>query len=104
MPASLPSPESQPPAGVFLFSDEQMQAITNEEEKYGRYTADRMPLQKREACILLLSEDRDISAVSRIVGVSRDSVVAVLNHPEYGRQILEIVERAGTMSMQLARK
>jgi len=89
---SLSVPEPAEPPGSFLFSDDILKEITDEEKKFGRYTAERMPKQKRESVIQLLSEQRPVYEIARLVGVADQSVTAIANHPVYG---VEVAQRIG---------
>jgi hypothetical protein len=78
MPArQLPSPQLPDPPGSFLFSDEIIKELTDEERRTGIYTAERLPIAKRNAIIQLLGEQRGIQDIARIVQVHNSTVTAV---------------------------
>jgi hypothetical protein len=80
MPASQP-PLPEPPElpGSSLFPAEVMEALTDEERKFGLYTGERCPKQKREAIIQLVAEGRAIDSIRRLLGVHRETVLNVAN-------------------------
>lgn len=80
MPApQLPPPEPDDPPGSFLFSDSEIDEITDAERKRGRYTLANLPPQKRQAILVLLKERRPFREVGRLVGVAWETVQAVAN-------------------------
>lgn len=80
MPApQLPLPEPDDPPGSFLFSDSEIDEITDAERKRGRYTLANLPPQKRQAILVLLKERRPFREVGRLVGVAWETVQAVAN-------------------------
>jgi len=88
MPAKeLPAPAPRDPPGSFLFSDEVIEELTDQERKHGIYTAERLPADKREAVIKLLSENRQVRDIAKLIRVAPESITAVANHPIYGPQI-----------------
>jgi hypothetical protein len=102
MPAPLPpSPQPDDPAAPFLFPNDTIEKITNDELKHGRYTLARLPEKKRNNIIQLLGENRKIREVARILEVAQETVMEVLNHPEYGA---EIEKRRGIDSATMARQ
>jgi hypothetical protein len=83
MPAPLPPTisESEPP-GSFLFSDEAMQEITDQ-EKRGNYTAERLARLRPDtlkACIKLLCDKWPKIEIARTLNVTEKTVVAVADH------------------------
>lgn len=80
MPAPLPKPLPEPdPPRSFLFSDEEMAEITDQ-EKRGIYTAERLAKlwpKKLESILKLLSDRWPIIEVARTLNVSEKTVVAV---------------------------
>jgi hypothetical protein len=56
-----------------------MQALTDEEKKYARYTGERCPKPKRDAIIQLMAEGRAVDDVRRLVSVDRQTVLNVAN-------------------------
>jgi predicted Zn-ribbon and HTH transcriptional regulator len=102
MPAPLPpSPQPDDPAAPFLFPNDAIEEITNEELKHGRYTLARLPKNKLNNIIQLLGENRKIREVERILNVAWETVKEVLDHPEYGA---EIERRRGIDNAVTARK
>jgi hypothetical protein len=80
----MPAPEPRPPdppelPGSNLFSDEVMEALTDEERKFGLYTGERCPRPKREAIIQLVAEGRAVDYIRRLVNVHRQTVLNVAN-------------------------
>lgn len=86
MPAApLSWPEDDPAAGSFLFSNNELKEITDEERKRGRYTLANIPKQKLEACLVLLQEKRSLRDVGRLTGCAWETVQAIAN--KYADQI-----------------
>jgi hypothetical protein len=78
MPAPLPPlPQPEDPPGSFLFSDEEIEAITDEERRHGRYTLARLPAQKHQSNLVLLKERRSFREIARLVSVAPETVQAV---------------------------
>jgi hypothetical protein len=80
----MPAPEPRPPdppelPGSNLFPDEVMEALTDEERKFGLYTGERCPKPKREAIIQLVAEGRAVDYIRRLVNVHRQTVLNVAN-------------------------
>jgi hypothetical protein len=80
MPApQLPPPAPDDPPGSFLFPDNEIAEITDEERKRGRYTLANLPPQKLQSILVLLKERRPFREVGRLVGVAWETVQAVAN-------------------------
>ena len=78
MPAPLPPlPAPDDPPGSFLFSDDELEAITDEERRHGRYTLARLPERKRESILALLKERRPYRDIARLVSVAFETVQTV---------------------------
>jgi hypothetical protein len=92
MPAPLlPAPEPQDPPGAFLFPDEIIQELTDEETKHGIYTAERLPINKRESVIQLLGEKRPVREIARLLQVHVSTITAVADR--FGSEVSDIRER-----------
>jgi hypothetical protein len=72
---SLPQPEDPP--GSFLFSDEEIAELTDEERRYGRYTLARLPAAKEQSCLVLLRERRPLRDIARLLSMAFETVQAV---------------------------
>jgi hypothetical protein len=84
--ASLEWPSDESPApGSFLFSNDEIKEITDEERKKGRYTLANIPKPKLEACLVLLQEKRSFREVARLTGCAWETVQAIAN--KYAAQI-----------------
>jgi hypothetical protein len=68
-----------------------MEALTDEERKFGLYTGARCPRQKRDAIITLIAEGRAIDYIRRLVGVHRETVLNVAN--EFAAEIADYERR-----------
>jgi len=90
MPASHPPvPQLPEPAGCFLFSDEIIKEITDEETKFGMYTAERCPPGKRDAIIELVAQDvYDVRWIARTVQVHQSTVTAVADR--YAKEVADV--------------
>jgi hypothetical protein len=78
MPAPLPPlPKPDDPPGSFLFSDETIKSLTDEETRHGRYTLARLPAAKRESILALLKERRPYRDIARLVSVAFETVQTV---------------------------
>ena len=77
-PAQLPWPQGRA-RGFFLFSDNEIQEITDKKRKQGRYTLANLPEPKLNAILVLLKERRSFRDVTRLVGVAWETVQAVAN-------------------------
>jgi hypothetical protein len=84
MPA-LPWPEDDPAAGSFLFSNDEIKEITDNERKRGHYNLANIPQQKLEAVLTLLQEKRSFREVGRLTGCAWETVQAIAN--KYAAQI-----------------
>jgi hypothetical protein len=56
-----------------------MEALTDEERKFGLYTGERCPKPKRDAIIQLVAEGRAVDYIRRLVNVHRQTVLNVAN-------------------------
>jgi hypothetical protein len=74
-----------------LFDAETMEALTDEERKYGIYTGARCPPRKRADIIMLLAEGRAIDGIARLVHVHRQTVLNVAN--EFAVEIADYERR-----------
>jgi hypothetical protein len=75
--AQLPAPMALDPPQSFLFSDEEIAKVTDEEQRYGRYTLDRLPAAKRQSILVLLKERRALREIARLLSVAFETVQAV---------------------------
>ena len=91
MTARDPLPELKDPPGSFLFSDDVIERLTDQERKYGIYTADRLPEDKRKAIIKLLGENRQVRDIATFLRVAPETITAVANHPIYSEQITHAI-------------
>lgn len=65
------------PPRSFLFSDEELAKVTDDERRYGRYTLDRLPAAKRQSILVLLKERRALREIARLLSVAFETVQAV---------------------------
>jgi hypothetical protein len=84
-------------AAPFLFSEQAIAEITDEEKRHGRYTAARCPPELRRSIIALLKEGRSHREIERLLssngrGVSRDTVKAIHDVPEVAREVDEALQ------------
>lgn len=78
MPAArLPMPQPQEPPGTFLFDAETIKSLTNEEEKHGIYTPQRLDELTRRNIIELLAEQRPVHFIARVCRVHTETVTGV---------------------------
>lgn len=78
MPArNEPLAKPDDPPGSFLFPDDQIAEITDQEQRSGKYTLARLPEQKRAAILLLLMDRRPAREIARIVSVHHETVSLV---------------------------
>lgn len=78
MPAPhLPLPEPVEPPGSFLFSDEIIKEITDEEKKHGIYTAERCPPEIKDAIIKLTTARWSARHIASTLHIHQLTVVAV---------------------------
>lgn len=96
MPTKPPFPphktQADSPAAPFLFSEQAIVEITDEEKRHGRYTAARCPPELRRSIIALLKEGRSHREIARLLssngcGVSRDTVKAIHDMPEVALEV-----------------
>jgi hypothetical protein len=85
------------PPAPFLFSEQAIAEITDEEKRHGRYTAARCPPELRRSIIALLKEGRSHREIERLLssngrGVSRDTVKAIHDVPEVAREVDEALQ------------
>ena len=100
MPAPLPPlPQTDDPPHSFLFSNEEIAEITDEERRHGRYTLARLPAQKRQSIVVLLKERRPLRDIARLVSVAFETVQAVAqahageldkHYSDFGKQLRRI--------------
>lgn len=91
MPAPhLPAPALLEPPGSFLFSDEIIQELTDQERKFGIYTAERCPPEKRQAIIELTVQNRSARWIASTIGVHQSTVTAVRDSPEGRSKLADI--------------
>jgi hypothetical protein len=74
---------------LFLFSDEEIEAITDEERRHGRYTLARLPAQKHQSILVLLKERRSFREIARLVSVAPETVQAVARLHADARQAFQ---------------
>jgi hypothetical protein len=92
----MPAPQLRPPdppelPGTNLFPDEIMDAITDQERKYGLYTGARCPVEKREKIIEWAGQGHKIDVIKRWANVHRETVINVLN--EFAAEIADYEKR-----------
>lgn len=92
----MPAPQLRPPdppelPGTNLFSDEIMDAITDQERKYALYTGARCPVEKREKIIEWAGQGQKIDVIKRWANVHRETVINVLN--EFAAEIADYDKR-----------
>jgi hypothetical protein len=92
----MPAPQLRPPdppelPGSNLFSDEVMEALTDEERKFGLYTGARCPIDKRNDIIQFAGEGRKVDEIRRVVHVHRETVINVMN--EFAAEIADYEKR-----------
>lgn len=78
-PLALPQPDAP---GVFLFSDEIIRAITDEEKRDLKYTAARCPDALKQSIVQLLKEDRPLAWIADLLHCHHETVAAILDDPE----------------------
>jgi len=76
MPAA-PLPEPDDPGAAFLFPEEVISQLTDEERKHGKYTLARLPEQKRKSIVQLLIERRPHRDIERMLSVHNETIRAV---------------------------
>ena len=77
MPAPVSTFEPEPPPGSFLFPDEIIQELTDEERKHGKYTLARLPADKRKSIVQLLIERRPWRDIQRMIEVHWETIKRV---------------------------
>jgi hypothetical protein len=74
---SLPAPADPP--GSFLFSDEVIKEITDQEQKHGIYTAERCPPQLKQAIVKLAGDGWDLREIARTLCTAFETVRNVID-------------------------
>ena len=78
MPArNEPLAKPDDPPNSFLFSDDEIAEITDQEQRSGKYTLARLPARKRETILLLLIDRRPAREIARICNVHHETVSLV---------------------------
>jgi hypothetical protein len=92
----MPAPQLRAPdppelPGVNLFSDDVMQALTDEERKFALYTGARCPVDKRNDIIHFAGIGWNIDEIRRRTHVHRETVLNVIN--EFAAEIRDYEHR-----------
>jgi hypothetical protein len=77
MPAPNEPLKPDDPPGSFLFPDDQIAEITDQEKRFGKYTLARLPQEKRAAILTLLVDRRPAREIARLVHVHHETVSLV---------------------------
>src|SRR5262245_46581986 len=105
MPTKPPFPlhQADSPAAPFLFSEQAIAEITNEEKRSRRYTAARCPPYLRHSIVVLLKEGRSHREIARLLSTARETVKAIHDMPEVAREVDEAL-RLGSLTGPKSRR
>lgn len=73
MPEPLPAPNEPQPA-AFLFPEEVIQELTDQERKHGKYTLARLPDNKRTSIVQLLIDRRSLREIETMLHVHQETI------------------------------